>query len=96
MSKQTFIQQVAARSTELAQLQEIISGMAGVYTARGYQSGGSDQISDLDLSNAGISLTSAQFSAAVTVLGDFLNFCNNGAVTARDRKTDLNRARNDI
>ena len=96
MSKQVFIQQVGAVVTEMAALEERIRGMSGVFAARGYQAGGADPITDMDIQNAGVSLSAAEFNIVAGILGDYLNFCNNLAVATKDRKTELNKARTDI
>ena len=96
MSKQIFIQQVSGVATELAGLEERIKGMSGVFTARGYQAGGADPITDTDMGNAGVSLSAAEFTVIAGILGDYLNFCGNLAVATKDRKTELNKARTDI
>jgi hypothetical protein len=96
MSKQIFIQQVGGVVTEMARLEETIKGMAGVFTARGYQVGGSDPILDIDIQNAGSSMTAAQFNIIAGILGDYLSFCGNTPVITKDRKVELNKARTDI
>lgn len=97
MSKAKFLQQTASAVTSLAALHEMVSGLAGVYAARGYASGAADPITDADLTAAGIPLTAAQFAAQVVpLLADYLNFMGNVDTTAQDRKTIANRARTDI
>lgn len=97
MSKAKFLQQTASAVTSLAALQEMVSGLAGVYVARGYAAGQADPIADADLAAAGVPLTAAQFNAQVVpLLADYLAFMDAGAVTAQDRKAVANKARTDI
>lgn len=97
MTKLLFLQQTGAALTQLAALHERISGLAGVYVARGYAAGGADPITDADLTAAGIPLTAAQFNAQIVVLlSDYLDFMGNIDTAAADRKAIANKARTDI
>lgn len=97
MSKSKFLQQTASAVTSLAALEEMVSGLAGVYAARGYAAGAADPITDADLTAAGIPLTAAQFNAqVVALLSDYLNFMGNVDTAAADRKAIANKARTDI
>jgi hypothetical protein len=96
-SKTIFLNKVQDAVMTLAQMQEFISGLSGVYLARGYQPGGTEPLTDADLTAAGIDLTAAQFNTIVApLLGDYLSFCGNIALPAKDRKTDMNKVRRDI
>ena len=93
--KSLFIIRVTDAVSELAKLQEQITGLAGVYTARGY--GSTDPLTDADFTSAQLNLTASTFSGeAVPVLADYLNWCNNIATAAKDRKTSMNKTRTDI
>jgi hypothetical protein len=96
-SKGLFIEKVTNAVMVLAQTQELIEGLAGVFTVRGYFAGGGDPITDEDLQAAGVSISAEQFNnIVVPLLGDYLGFCSNVALAAKDRKADMNLARKDL
>jgi len=96
-SKIQFINKATDALTDLALLQEKITGLAGVFTARGYQVGGTDPIVDADMTGSESKLTAAQLQTIlVPILSEYLSFCNNLAVATKDRKSDMNKARKDI
>jgi len=95
-AKSQFIVRAVDAVTQLALSEETISGLAGVFTARGYASG-PNAITDQDLADAGINLTAADFTSNVAIiLAEYMNFCNNAVVVTKDRKTSMNIARRDI
>lgn len=96
-NKTQFISRTTDVIVQLAVLHEMITGLAGVFTARGYATAGTDKITDQDLLNAGSNLTELQFNTLVVpLLGDYLAFCDNKPVTTKDRKTSMNIARKDV
>jgi hypothetical protein len=93
--KSVFIVRVTDAVNKLAELQEQITGLAGVYTARGY--GSTDPLTDANFAEAGFNMSAATFTVeAVPVMADYLSFCNNVATAAKDRKTSMNKTRTDI
>ena len=92
-----FINRATDALTELAQLQERISALAGVFTARGYAVAGADPIIDADIAGSESKLSAAQIQTIlVPILGEYIAFCSNAAVATKDRKKDINICRKDI
>jgi hypothetical protein len=58
------------------------------FWAKGFNSGGIDELTDDDINGSGnCDITIAEVTAFYTVLENLVNFYNNGAVTQADRKT---------
>lgn len=95
-SKTQFVIKTVEIAVSMAQLYEKINGMADVYAARGYQAGGAMAITQADLDNALPGVTLTQFTNAVGAIGAFIDFCDNKALPAADRKTSLDLLRTDI
>jgi hypothetical protein len=97
MDKTKFLTAVSKAVEQLAITQEIVTGLSGVYAARGHAANGVDPITDDDLKNAGIPMTALQFKDNIVPLFvDYLSFCGNAAVSAKDRKSIMNQVRKDI
>lgn len=90
-NKVTMVREMLNHITAMAQLADKIAATAETYTARGYNGGGSDPITDGDiLSETG--LTAAQVGVGVNQLSVFkTNFIDNVA-----NKADLAALRNDF
>jgi hypothetical protein len=101
-NKYQFIGRVLDVMVQMAVLEETISGLAGVYTDRGFQPAGSDAINQADLTAAQSTLTVAQFTDALVVIAEYQTFCKTTATlpaptpAGTTRKTKLNIARKDI
>lgn len=59
----------------------------------GYNSGGADELTNAELSNAGIELTAAQFTSVINFLQQFDNLITNQTVTESDYSATLNSVR---
>lgn len=72
---------------------DVVSERHKEYFDNGFNSGGAAAITDLDLSNANIELTAAQFSTVVTFIQQFDNLMTNQVVTEADYMATINLVR---
>jgi hypothetical protein len=93
-SKLIFATQSQEQATTMAQLGDKLADILSVYFDRGYNSGGSNPITNDDLASLGI--TAAQLGDMVTLAEQFANFLGNVAVTPADYDSTLNAIRTDI
>lgn len=70
---------------------EALEGLFSVYFDRGYNSGGSDPITDTDLESFGF--TAAQLASLMNLAEQMVNFRDNAAVTQSDWGSVLNQVR---
>lgn len=96
-NKIQFINRATDALTELAQLRERVTALSKVFIDRGYAANGTDPIIDADMVGSESKMTAAQLHASlVPTLADYLSFCNNVALSAKDRAADMSKARKDI
>ena len=93
-TKLTFATQAQSDATTLAALGESLDAVVGVYFDRGYDSGGSDPIADIDIESLGI--TAADLAAMVTLAQQLANFLGNAAVATADYQATINTIRTDL
>jgi len=93
-SKLTFAEQAQTNATAMSDLSDKLADLYSVYFDRGYNSGGSNPITNDDLASLGI--TAVQLGDMMTLAEQFANFLNNIAVTQADYDTTLNVMRTDV
>lgn len=93
-TKLTFATQAQSDATTLAALGESLDAVVGVYFDRGYDSGGSDPIADIDIES--LSITAADLAAMVTLAQQLANFLGNAAVATADYQATINTIRTDL
>lgn len=93
-TKITFATQAQVAATSLAQVADQLANLETVYFDRGYNSGGSDPITDVDI--ASLNFTAADLASLITLIQQFNNFLGNSAVTAGDYDAILNTIRSDV
>jgi hypothetical protein len=94
-TKLIFAGQAQDSATTMATLGDKLADLHSVYFDRGYNSsGGSNPITDDDLSSLGI--TAVQLANLITLAEQFANFLNNAAVIQADYDATLNAIRTDI
>lgn len=93
-SKLDFAQNIQNFNTQLAELFKDAPDLEGVYFDRGYNGGGSDPITDSDLTGLGI--TAAQLGDGITLLQQLQNFAQNNAVTQGDYSATVNTLRTGV
>ncbi len=82
-------------SIAISLLIEQLPKFQSVYADRGYGSGGTDEITDVDIESLGI--TSAELAAFVTPFAlQLANFVTNQPVAQGDYSVTLNKLRTDI
>ena len=102
MGKANFIRQLQIDASGLAQMMAQIRDRKGVYVDRGYQSGGTDAITDADVVEAtgNENLTAADFAPMGTGLAalflQLIALLDGQAVTQGDYGETLNRVRGDV
>ena len=64
-----------------------------MYFDNGYNSGGSDEITDADIQALYPDVTAADFTAGITLIGELNNFTGNQPVTQADYLATLNKLR---
>ena len=92
--KLTFAGEAQSQATTLAQVGEGLAAVVDVYFDRGYNGGGSNPISDVDIASLGI--TAAQLGDVVTLAQQLANFLGNAAVATADYGSTLNQVRTDL
>jgi hypothetical protein len=93
-SKITWGTQAQTDATTLAQVADRLANLESVYFDRGYNSGGSDPIGDIDVASLGV--TAAQLGSLITLIQQLNNFLGNSAVTTADYDATLNAVRSDV
>jgi len=93
-SKLTFATQAQTSATSLSDVSDKLADLYSVYFDRGYNSGGSNPITNDDVASLGI--TAAQLGDMMTLAQQFANFLGNSAVTTGDYDATLNAIRTDI
>lgn len=92
--KETFVQKLQAAATQIAQASDQFANLETVFFDRTYNSGGANQIQDVDIEATG--LTAAQVGSLITLGQQLQLFLNNGAPVQGDYDVTLNAARTDI
>jgi len=90
--KVDFALAVRNTATKLAQVMDEIDALAGIYTASGYNSGGSNPITDADLE--GHDMTAAQLGQFATLAANLVKFMDNETPAKANYRTPLNAFRN--
>jgi hypothetical protein len=93
-TKITFGTQAQNDATALAKVADKLANLENVYFDRGYNSGGSNPITDEDLTSLGY--TAADLANLITLIQQLNNFLGNSAVTSGDYDATLNAVRNDV
>ncbi len=93
-TKITFATQAQLDATTLAQVADKLANLETVYFDRGYNSGGSSPIADVDI--ASLNITAAQLASLITLIQQLNNFVGNSAVTTADYDATLNAVRSDV
>ena len=94
MSKVAFAQEAQALSTIVADVSKRMADVFDTYFDRGYNGGGSNAITDPDLTSLGV--TAAQIAAFITLAENINIFLNNGAPFQSDYDSTINGLRTDI
>ena len=89
--KVDFALAVRGTATKLAQVMDEIDSLAGIYVASGYNSGGSDPITDEDLT--GHEIATAQLSQFASLAANLIKFMDNQTPVKADYRTPLNTLR---
>ena len=92
--KQTYARQLQTDAGAIAAIRQILDDRKGVYFDRGYNSGGSNPITDSDVSD--LDLTAAQVGSWITLIEQLEKFFTNQAVTTADYDATLSTMRRDI
>jgi hypothetical protein len=93
-NKIQFAKKVQAINTTIAQLFLDTKDLDGVYFSEGFDSAGSDPITDGDLTSLGI--TAAELAAGDTLFQQIQNLRNGDPVTAGDYQATVNALRSDL
>jgi len=93
-TKIQFASQAQNEATTMAQLADKLANLETVYFDRGYDSGGSNPITNDDI--ASLNFTAAELASLITLIQQFNNFLGNLAVTAGDYDATLNAVRSDV
>jgi hypothetical protein len=93
-TKLTWAGQAQTDATTLAQVADRLANLETVYFDRGYDSGGSNPITNDDV--VSLSITAADLAALITLTQQLSNFLGNSAVTAGDYDSTLNTVRTDV
>lgn len=93
--KSVYIPKATALISELANMEELITGLKGVWDARKYGTT-TDPITTQDMLDAHSKLTPEQFTAGVLILAELRDWLNGVATTTKDRKTTINICREDL
>lgn len=92
--KVQFIHSIKEVSTRLGQAADALETLAEIYTDRGYQSGGANEITADDIANADFNLS--LLADAVTLFGQMQTFLSGGSPTPANYKRLINRLRTDM
>lgn len=93
--KITFVEnRLQATANSLAQAIDALRDAETVYFDRGYNSGGSNPITDADISALGV--TAANVASMITLAQQLIKFADNLAVTQGDYDSTLNVMRTDV
>jgi hypothetical protein len=93
-TKITWAGQAQTDATTLAQVADRLANLETVYFDRGYDSGGSNPITNDDV--VSLNVTAADLAALITLIQQLNNFLGNSAVTAGDYDATLNTVRTDV
>jgi hypothetical protein len=93
-TKLTWAGQAQTGATDLAQVADKLADLETVYFDRGYDSGGSNPITNDDVSSLGI--TATDLANLITLIQQLNNFLGNSAVTTGDYDATLNTVRTDV
>jgi len=91
--KEQWVTQALVIATKLARVVSEAADSEEVFFDRGYQAGGGNPITDDDLTN--FNVMAEQLSYLVSLFGAYMDFVDNVAVGAGDRRLVLNQARTD-
>ena len=83
---------VKAMASQVAELLDDLDALASIYTSSGYQQGGSDPITDNDLT--GHAITVAQIGQFGTFVTNLLKLVSNQAATQGQYRQQLDAMRN--
>jgi hypothetical protein len=96
MDKQlSYVEKVKQAMTVLAQVLDTASSLEKVYFDRGYNAGGTAEITDPAI-HPYTQVSADDLALSVTLLSQFRAFCMNEEVKPGDRASTLNKLRNDF
>lgn len=90
-NKEDFANRIRASASRFMQDAEDMAALYAAYFDRGYNSGGTDPITDPDV--AGAETTAADITAGITASEQLANYLNSGAVATADYSASWNRLR---
>jgi hypothetical protein len=93
MNKEKYISKSVEIGTTLVNLLTQLPNVHKAYFDKGLGSGGSNEITQADLDNAGINLS--DFTSLITLFEQLNNFASNQPVVQGDYISTLNKIRND-
>jgi hypothetical protein len=93
-TKLTWADQAQTDATTLSQVADKLANLETVYFDRGYDSGGSNPITNDDVSS--LNITAADLASLITLIQQFNNFLGNSAVATGDYDATLNTVRTDV
>lgn len=95
MSEKTdFVENLRRSITQIAQHATNGEELVSTWTKREYQSGGSDEMTDEDISSTGI--TAAEMALGITLFNNLKKFRFNDTPTQNDYEATMAKLRNDI
>lgn len=93
-TKLTWAGQAQTDATALAQVADKLANLETVYFDRGYDSGGSNPITNDDVIS--LNITAADLGSLITLIQQLNNFLGNLTVSTADYDATLNTVRNDV
>lgn len=93
-SKSDFAGAVVQMVNKLASVADSVESYKGVYFDNEFQPGGSNEITDPDLTGVGI--TAAELGEALTTLNSLTSWLDGTTVTAADNRAVLNQVREQL
>lgn len=88
--KKEYVLDLAKTIKKLSEVADIVSERHKEYFDNGYNTGGADPITDLDLSSNNIDLTAANVGTVITMIDELNKFFTNQAVTTGDHLASIN------
>lgn len=92
--KVQFVQRLQEHATQLARIADVVADLNKLYFDRGYNLGGANAITDVDLAPLGLAANDVVL--LITLLQQFDNFASGQAVVTGDYKGTMNRCRTDV
>jgi hypothetical protein len=93
MDEQQFAEDVQAAMTAIVQAYEVMEAAERIYFARGWNSGGANEITDADLTAAGFQFDAATLGASITVAQQVGLLLTNQATTPGNYISTLDKMR---